>query len=136
MGSHLEGKTIAVSGAGPGLGKEVAACALRDGANVVLGARTAEKLEATAAEAREAARLLHDHGWDDEARHACIIAARCVLNLDDRTTARRLLEEAGVAITPGIDFGTNRPETHVRFAYTTSMENLREGVQRLRKFLA
>ncbi len=46
----LEGKTIAVSGAGPGLGKEVAACALRDGANVVLGARTQEKLEATAAE--------------------------------------------------------------------------------------
>jgi len=46
----LEGKTIAVSGAGPGLGKEVAACALRDGANVVLGARTEKKLEDLAAE--------------------------------------------------------------------------------------
>lgn len=44
----LEGKTIAVSGAGPGLGREVAACALRDGANVVLGARTPKKLEETA----------------------------------------------------------------------------------------
>ena len=55
---------------------------------------------------------------------------------DSYSFTSRLLEEAGVAITPGIDFGTNRPETHVRFAYTTSMENLREGVQRLRKFLA
>jgi aspartate/methionine/tyrosine aminotransferase len=55
---------------------------------------------------------------------------------DSYSFSSRLLEEAGVAITPGIDFGTNRPETHVRFAYTTSMENLREGVQRLRKFLA
>ncbi len=48
----------------------------------------------------------------------------------------RLLEEAGVAITPGIDFGSNRPETHVRFAYTTSLENLQEGVRRLRAFLS
>lgn len=46
----LEGKTIAVSGVGPGLGGEVAACALRDGANVVLGARNAEKLDKIAAE--------------------------------------------------------------------------------------
>jgi aspartate/methionine/tyrosine aminotransferase len=45
--------------------------------------------------------------------------------------AERLLEEAGVAITPGIDFGSNQPERHVRFAYTTSLENLQEGVRRL-----
>jgi len=45
--------------------------------------------------------------------------------------AERLLEEAGVAVTPGIDFGSNLPKQHVRFAYTTSMENLREGVRRL-----
>ncbi len=41
----VEGKTIVVTGVGPGLGREVAGCALRDGANVVIGARTAEKLE-------------------------------------------------------------------------------------------
>jgi NAD(P)-dependent dehydrogenase (short-subunit alcohol dehydrogenase family) len=46
----LEGKTVIVTGVGPGLGKEIARCALRDGANVVLAARTKEKLEATAAE--------------------------------------------------------------------------------------
>jgi aspartate/methionine/tyrosine aminotransferase len=47
----------------------------------------------------------------------------------------RLLEEAGVAITPGIDFGEHRPERHVRFAYTTSLENLQEGVRRLKHYL-
>jgi len=47
----------------------------------------------------------------------------------------RLLEEAGVAITPGIDFGDHRPERHVRFAYTTSLENLQEGVRRLKDYL-
>ena len=40
----LAGKTVVVSGVGPGLGREVAACALRDGANVVIAARTASKL--------------------------------------------------------------------------------------------
>ena len=46
-----------------------------------------------------------------------------------------LLEEAGVAITPGIDFGQYRANTHVRFAYTTSLEQLHEGVARLRAYL-
>ena len=38
----LEGKTVVVTGVGAGLGSAVARLALRDGANVVLGARTAE----------------------------------------------------------------------------------------------
>ncbi|MDX2457658.1 MAG: pyridoxal phosphate-dependent aminotransferase [Gammaproteobacteria bacterium] len=50
---------------------------------------------------------------------------------DSYSFAERLLEEAGVAVTPGIDFGRNQPESHVRFAYTTSLENLQEGVRRL-----
>jgi aspartate/methionine/tyrosine aminotransferase len=41
----------------------------------------------------------------------------------------------GVAITPGIDFGNHCPEWHVRFACTTSRENLEEGVSRLREYL-
>jgi len=55
---------------------------------------------------------------------------------DSYRFAERLLEEAGVAITPGIDFGINHPERHVRFAYTTSTDNLQEGVQRLKNYLA
>src|SRR5580692_8942312 len=46
----LKGKTVVVTGVGGGLGRECAASALRDGANVVLAARTAETLEATASE--------------------------------------------------------------------------------------
>lgn len=49
--------------------------------------------------------------------------------------ARNLLEDAGVAITPGCDFGTYRAEAHVRFAYTTSLEHLEEGVRRLEAYL-
>jgi len=54
---------------------------------------------------------------------------------DSHQFAIKLLEEKGVAITPGIDFGTNKANTHVRFAYTTSMENLQEGVKRLTSFI-
>ncbi len=46
----LQGKTVLVTGVGGGLGRECAASALRDGANVVLAARTAETLATTAAE--------------------------------------------------------------------------------------
>jgi NAD(P)-dependent dehydrogenase (short-subunit alcohol dehydrogenase family) len=44
----LDGKTVIVSGVGAGLGSEIARCAHRDGANVMLAARTAGNLEATA----------------------------------------------------------------------------------------
>jgi aspartate/methionine/tyrosine aminotransferase len=46
-----------------------------------------------------------------------------------------MLDKAGVAITPGRDFGTYQADQHVRFAYTTSLENLRIGVERLRQYL-
>ena len=54
---------------------------------------------------------------------------------DSYAFSQQLLEDAGVAITPGIDFGVHNPEQHVRFAYTTSLENLQEGVRRLRTFV-
>ena len=40
----VQGKTVIVCGVGPGLGREVAEAAFRDGANVVLAARRAESL--------------------------------------------------------------------------------------------
>ena len=68
---------------------------------------------------------------------AFYLYANCSRFTDDSFSfSSRLLEEAGVAITPGIDFGINQPETHVRFAYTTSLENLQEGVRRLREFVS
>ena len=54
---------------------------------------------------------------------------------DSSAFALRVLEEAGVAITPGLDFGTNQPERHVRIAYTQSMEQLEEGVRRIANLL-
>ncbi|HRC72651.1 MAG TPA: pyridoxal phosphate-dependent aminotransferase [Candidatus Competibacter sp.] len=47
-----------------------------------------------------------------------------------------LLEQTGVAITPGLDFGNHLPERHVRFAYTNAIPVLAEGVERLRRALA
>ncbi len=54
---------------------------------------------------------------------------------DSGKFALDLLERAGVAITPGKDFGANQAERNVRFAYTRSMSDLQEGVERLRKYL-
>jgi len=49
--------------------------------------------------------------------------------------AADILEQAGVAVTPGSDFGRNHPEHYLRFAYTTSLDQLEEGVRRLGEFL-
>jgi NAD(P)-dependent dehydrogenase (short-subunit alcohol dehydrogenase family) len=46
----LEGKTVVVTGVGPGLGGAVARCVLRDGGNVVMGARNGARLTELAAE--------------------------------------------------------------------------------------
>lgn len=50
---------------------------------------------------------------------------------DSFTLAKDLLEKAGVAATPGLDFGSNAPEKHIRFAYTTDVERLAEAARRL-----
>lgn len=46
----------------------------------------------------------------------------------------RILEEAGVAVTPGIDFGEGA-EGYLRFSYANSIENIAEGMDRLEKYL-
>src|SRR3954469_19742552 len=45
----LQGKTVIVTGVGTGLGRECVTSALREGANVVMAARTADTLAAAAA---------------------------------------------------------------------------------------
>jgi aspartate/methionine/tyrosine aminotransferase len=50
--------------------------------------------------------------------------------------AARMLEEAGVALTPGHDFGRHAPDRHVRFAYTRELRELDEGVRRIGDWLA
>lgn len=53
---------------------------------------------------------------------------------DSLELSRRILNEAGVAVTPGIDFG-NGAEGYLRFSYANSMENIKEGMDRLEAFL-
>ena len=57
------------------------------------------------------------------------------LGQDSFDFARKLLDQAGVAITPGVDFGAHRPERFVRFAYTQPLPRLAEAVERIRSFL-
>jgi aspartate/methionine/tyrosine aminotransferase len=54
---------------------------------------------------------------------------------DSAAFARRLLDDAGVAVTPGCDFGTNGADRHVRFSYTTSLDRVQEGLDRLAAYL-
>jgi len=46
--------------------------------------------------------------------------------------AELLLEKANVALVPGSGFGT---DIHVRLSYATSLENIKEGLNRIEKFL-
>ncbi|MEW5011531.1 MAG: aminotransferase class I/II-fold pyridoxal phosphate-dependent enzyme [Cycloclasticus sp.] len=55
---------------------------------------------------------------------------------DSYSFALELLEHSALAITPGLDFGANQPESYLRFAYTTSIERIELGLQRLKEFLA
>jgi aspartate/methionine/tyrosine aminotransferase len=54
---------------------------------------------------------------------------------DSFAFARDVLAQAGVAFTPGKDFGRNQPERHVRIAYTQPIARLEEAVARLKRYL-
>ena len=48
--------------------------------------------------------------------------------------AFEILQEAKVGVTPGIDFGSNA-EGYIRFSYANSLENIKEGMDRLKDYL-
>ncbi len=50
---------------------------------------------------------------------------------DSLAFARRMLEEAGVAATPGVDFDPGRGNRFVRFCYAGSAAEMREAVERI-----
>ncbi|MFO7541222.1 MAG: pyridoxal phosphate-dependent aminotransferase [Thiobacillus sp.] len=55
---------------------------------------------------------------------------------DSPAFASQLLEQAGIAATPGIDFGTHdTARHHIRFAYTQPLARLTEAMARLDHFL-
>ncbi len=69
-------------------------------------------------------------------RGAFYLYADCSALTDDSfRLADALLNQAGVAVTPGLDFGHHQPQRHMRFAYTTGIDKLAEGVERIRRYL-
>ena len=50
---------------------------------------------------------------------------------DSLAFAKRMLEEAGVAATPGVDFDPVRGNRFVRFCYAGSAAEMREAVERI-----
>lgn len=56
------------------------------------------------------------------------------LSSDSYRLAFDILEKAHIGVTPGIDFGPNG-EGYLRFSYANSLENLREGMNRLEQYL-
>ncbi len=49
--------------------------------------------------------------------------------------AMEILEKTHVAVTSGVDFGSNNTDKYIRFAYTRGIEEMKEGVNRLKNFL-
>lgn len=57
------------------------------------------------------------------------------LDMSSESFCRFLIEEYGVAVTPGTDFGSHRADEHVRFAFTTATADIVEGLDRMRTAL-
>ena len=55
---------------------------------------------------------------------------------DSRALAAEILEKAGVAVTPGLDFDPVRGHTTLRFSYARKTEDISEGLRRLTDFMA
>ena len=71
-----------------------------------------------------------------EPQGAFYVYADCSpLTGDSFAFARDVLTKAGVAFTPGKDFGHNAPEKHVRIAYTQPIARLEEAVGRIARYL-
>jgi aspartate/methionine/tyrosine aminotransferase len=54
---------------------------------------------------------------------------------DSALFAQDLLTETGVAVTPGLDFGTHHPERYLRFCYTLGRDRLAEALARIGDFV-
>ncbi|MDG4649168.1 aminotransferase class I/II-fold pyridoxal phosphate-dependent enzyme [Roseibacterium sp. SDUM158017] len=56
------------------------------------------------------------------------------LTADSKALSDRILAEAGVAVTPGLDFDKTRGQGTLRFSYARSTPEIEEGVARLVRF--
>lgn len=68
---------------------------------------------------------------------AFYLYADCRAHTDDSFQfALALLEQVGVAVTPGLDFGQHQPQRFLRIAYTQPLPRLAEAIARINGFLA
>ena len=58
------------------------------------------------------------------------------LTPDSLAFAAEILEQAGVAVTPGLDFDPRRGAQTLRFSYARSSEDIAEGLHRLKTYMA
>tara|TARA_R100001369_G_scaffold22385_4_gene40769 strand:- start:1896 stop:3038 length:1143 start_codon:yes stop_codon:yes gene_type:complete len=58
------------------------------------------------------------------------------LTTDSRELARDILDKAGVAVTPGLDFDPVRGHQTLRFSYARSTQDIAEGLGRLKAYMA
>ena len=54
---------------------------------------------------------------------------------DSPALARDILDKAGVAVTPGLDFDKARGGGSLRFSYARSTEDIAEGLRRLEAYM-
>jgi aspartate/methionine/tyrosine aminotransferase len=64
-----------------------------------------------------------------------VYADSSAIAADAEAFCRDALARAGVAITPGVDFGSYRSAAHVRFSYTIGLAKIDEGLARLGRLL-
>jgi aspartate/methionine/tyrosine aminotransferase len=102
-----------------------------------------DELEARKAELRDRRDYLlpalRDRGFviPTQAQGAFYLYADCSAHSDDSFRfAQALLEQVGVAVTPGLDFGRHQPQRYLRIAYTQPLPRLVEAIARLDRFLA
>ena len=67
---------------------------------------------------------------------AFYIYAKCSrFTTDTFQFAKDLLEQEGVAVTPGKDFGNNNANCYIRFAYTAPIAKMAVAIEKIEKFI-
>lgn len=64
-----------------------------------------------------------------------IYADASCLTQNSQSFCEQLLQDTGVALTPGFDFGEQNANLYIRFAYTTNIERLQQAVSRIKNWL-
>jgi aspartate/methionine/tyrosine aminotransferase len=105
-------------------------------------AATLDELEVRKAELRDRRDYLlpalRERGFvvPTQPQGAFYLYADCSAHADDSFHfAQALLEQVGVAVTPGLDFGRHQPQRYLRIAYTQPLPRLVEAIARLDRFL-